>query len=103
MKVEKFSFILMGVFLFSLITLSALQISSFEQTNKGIFESIFIVTGYVSALSLILLWATCIWDCLGNKKLKSRSWVFWSLVLFNWVASIIYFFKFIYPRIKAKA
>jgi hypothetical protein len=103
MRKEKLGLILIFAILSSFVIGAALQISNLEKINEGFYQSIFLITAIVASSSGFLLWGICLWDCLGNKKLKSPSWVFSSLILFNWVASIIYFFKIIYPRNKKVA
>ncbi|RII25325.1 MAG: hypothetical protein CXR31_14095 [Geobacter sp.] len=103
MKKENLGIVLISAISVSFIIGTVLQISNLETTNYGIFESIFLALAIVSASSGVLLWGICLWDCLGNKEIKAPYWVFAALFFFNWVASIIYFFKVIYPRNKIKA
>ncbi len=79
---------------------AVLQSLNPENANPNAHETIFLTITIVAASSGILLWGMCMWDCLGNKEIKSPTLVFGSLILFNWIASIVYYFRFIFGRSK---
>jgi hypothetical protein len=75
-----------------------LQLLNLENANPEVHKIIFFTIAIFAASSGLLLWGMCIWDCLGNKQIKSQNLVFAALIVFSWVGSIFYYFKFIYKR-----
>lgn len=98
MKKDKIGLIFVSAIVVSFIIGAVLQLLNLEKSNPEVHEMIFLTITIVAASSGLLLWGMCIWDSLGNKQIKSPTLVFVVLILFNWVASIIYYFKFIYRK-----
>ena len=96
MKKEKSGLFLVVIILCSFFLLTVLKLLVPEESwSKDPIQSISVAIGISAVLSALLLWVICIWDCLGNKR---SAWVYVALFFFNWVAAIIYFFKYIYIR-----
>jgi len=98
MNKEKFGLILILAIFASFIIGAVLQPLNLENSNPEMHQAIFLTITIVAASSGLLLWGMCMLDCLGNKQIKSSILVFSALIIFNWVASIVYYFKYIYRR-----
>lgn len=103
MNKEKFGLILISAIFVSFIIGAVLQPMNLENSYPEMHQNIFLAITILTASSGLLLWGMCMWDCLGNKQIKSVTMVFAALIVLNWVASIVYYFKYIYRRSHKRA
>jgi small-conductance mechanosensitive channel len=103
MNKEKFGLILVAAIFVSFVIGALLQPMNLENSNPEMHQTIFLTITIVAVSSGLLLWGMCMWDLLGNKQIKSSTLVFAALIVFNWVAAIVYYFKYIYRRSHKRA
>jgi hypothetical protein len=100
MQKRNFGLFLVYVLVAAFVVAVILRAINLEEISPDTFDVIFITVTIAATLSALCLWVMCMWDCIGNKMLsiKSQTSILIALILFNWVASLVYFFKVIKPR-----